>query len=105
MHDKRIADNDELIFPDNIQLFQDSGYQGFHPDNVFVVQPFKKPKNNELNEMQKWFNKYVSSVRICVEHAISGIKRSRIVKDKSDTFVSSLETKSSILRLVSIISE
>lgn len=86
MHDKKIADNDEFVFPDNIQLFQDSGYQGFKPDNIFIVQPFKKTKNGQLNEIQKWFNKYVSSIRISVEHAISGIKRCRIVKDKCRHF-------------------
>ena len=86
MHDKKIADNDGFVFPGGVQLFQDSGYQGFRPENVFIVQPFKKPKNGELNSMQKWFNKYVSSIRICIEHAIGGIKRCRIVKDKSRHF-------------------
>lgn len=86
MHDKAIADEEQVRFPDGIQVFQDSGYQGFEPENVFVVQPFKKPRNGELTNIQKWFNQYVSQIRICVEHAISGIKRSRIVKDKCRHF-------------------
>jgi len=86
MHDKAIADQDQIVFPDGIHLFQDTGYQGFRPDNVFIVQPFKKPRNAQLNEIQKWFNQYVSSIRICVEHAIGGIKRCRIVKDKCRHF-------------------
>ncbi len=86
MNDKKIADEDELIFPDDIQLFQDMGYQGFQPENVFIVQPFKKPRKGELSELKKWFNQYVSRIRICVEHAISGIKRCRIVKDKCRHF-------------------
>jgi len=86
MHDKKIADEDGFLFPDGIQLFQDCGYQGFHLFNVFIVQPFKKPRNKELNTIQKWFNQYTSSIRICVEHAISGIKRCRIVKDKCRHF-------------------
>ena len=86
MHDKLIADEDELIFPDAIQLFQDTGYQGFRPKNVNIVQPFKKPKNAELTGLKKWFNQYVSRIRICVEHAISGVKRCRVIKDKCRHF-------------------
>ncbi len=86
MHDKAISDEEQVRFPDGIQLFQDSGFQGFHPKNVFIVQPFKKPRNSELNPMQKWFNRYVAKIRICVEHAICGIKRCRIVKDKCRHF-------------------
>lgn len=86
MHDKKIADEDGFVFPDGIHLIQDSGYQGYVPENVFVVQPFKKPRNGMLTELQKWFNRYVSKIRIVVEHAINGIKRCRIVKDKCRHF-------------------
>ena len=86
IHDKKIADNDEICFPDGIHLFQDSGFQGYRPANVFIVQPYKKPRNSELSELEKWFNRYVSTIRICVEHAISGIKRFRIIKDKCRHF-------------------
>lgn len=86
VHDKKIADQNEIEFPDNIHLFQDSGYQGFRPPNVHIVQPFKKPRNKELSLMQKWFNQYVGQRRITVEHAISGIKRLRIVKEKCRHF-------------------
>ena len=82
----KIADQDQAVFPDDIHLFQDSGYQGFEPSNVFIVQPYKKPKNGELTSLQKWFNVYVSRIRICVEHAICGVKRMRIVKDKCRHF-------------------
>jgi len=86
MHDKKIADEDQLLFPDNIHLFQDSGYQGFQPQNVFIVQPYKKPRNGELTPLKKWFNTYVAKIRITVEHAISGIKRCHIVKNKCRHF-------------------
>ena len=81
-----MADEEQVTFPDAIQIFQDSGYQGFEPENAFVVQPFKKPRKGQLNSMQKWFNQYVARIRICVEHAICGIKRCRIVKDKCRHF-------------------
>ena len=62
MHDKAMADEEQVRFPDGIHLFQDSGYQGFEPQNVFIVQPFKKPRKAELNPIQKWFNQYVSRI-------------------------------------------
>lgn len=83
VHDKKMADEEELTFPDDLHLFQDNGFQGYQPPNVHLVQPFKKPRKGELSPLKKWFNRYVSSVRIVVEHAISGVKRARIVKDKS----------------------
>lgn len=86
VHDKKMADEDLLVFPDGTHLFQDTGYQGYAPSNVFIVQPFKKPRNGELCELKKWFNKYVSKIRICVEHAINGVKRCRVVKDKCRHF-------------------
>lgn len=86
VHDKKVADEDELVFPDQIHLFEDLGFQGFRPNNVHTIIPFKKPRNGELDELHKWFNKYVSSIRICVEHAISGVKRCRIIKDKCRHF-------------------
>ena len=81
-HDKTIADEEQCTYPDNIRLRQDTGFQGYAPDNVHIVQPFKKPKNGLLEKMQKWFNSYVGARRIVVEHAIRGIKRCRIIKER-----------------------
>jgi len=86
MHDKKIADEDDISFPEGMQLFQDSGYQGFCPKNIHLVQPFKKPRNGELCKIKKWFNSYVAKIRVVVEHAISGIKRCRIVKEQCRHF-------------------
>jgi hypothetical protein len=44
--------------------------------------PTKKPKGKELTEEQKLENKKISSFRILVEHAIGGVKRCRIVKER-----------------------
>ena len=62
------------------------GYQGYCPENVHIVQPFKKPQKRELTGTEKWFNQYVARIRITVEHAISGVKRCRFVKDKCRHF-------------------
>lgn len=38
-------------------------------------------RGKELSEVDKFFNRLISSVRIVVENVISGVKRCRIVKD------------------------
>ncbi len=86
MHDKKIAEQEQCRFPDGMHLIQDKGYDGYAPENVFIVQPFKKPKKKEYTELQKWFNSYVSKLRIAVENAINGIKRCRVVKEKCRHF-------------------
>ncbi len=63
-------------------LSQDTGFQGFTLPDVHIVQPKKKPKGGELTEKEKEINRKIASGRIRVEHAISGVKRYRIVKDK-----------------------
>jgi hypothetical protein len=80
--DKKIVDEAELTFPKGIYLMDDRGYQGYNPEAVHVQRPIKKPKNREYTKLKKWFNKTVSSVRISVEHVMSGVKRCRIVKER-----------------------
>lgn len=80
MHDKKIADESACQYPQGIRLRQDSGFQGYQPEDVHIVMPFKKPRNGTLTELQRWFNQYVSQRRIVVEHAIRGIKRFHIVQ-------------------------
>jgi DDE superfamily endonuclease len=81
IHDKRICDIEELVFPPAINLFQDTGVQGYQPPGVTIYQPKKKPKGQELTAAEKAENKIISRIRIWVEHIISGVKRCRIVKD------------------------
>jgi hypothetical protein len=45
------------------------------------IEARKKPKSRELTAEEKAENQIISSIRIVVEHIISGIKRCRIVKD------------------------
>lgn len=80
VHDKKIADESDCLYPKNTRLRQDAGFQGFAPEGVHIVMPFKKPKNGSLTGIQNWFNQYVGQRRIVVEHAIRGIKRCHIVQ-------------------------
>jgi DDE superfamily endonuclease len=80
-HDKRIGDLEEPVFPPDMHLFHDTGFQGDHPPGVTIYQPKKQPKGGERTAAEKADNKRISSIRMVVEHLISGVKRCRIVKD------------------------
>ena len=82
VHDKRICDQQPLDLPKGINLWQDTGFIGHCPDKVNVQMPEKKPKGRELTNDQKQGNRIISSFRVLVEHAICGVKRCRIVKDR-----------------------
>ncbi|RKU10039.1 hypothetical protein C6501_14045 [Candidatus Poribacteria bacterium] len=68
--------------PQGSTLSQDTGFQGFVLPDINIIQPKKKQKGGERTEAEKENNRKVASRRIRVEHAISGVKRYRIVKDK-----------------------
>lgn len=82
VHDKKICDEEPFDFREEIELLQDLGFQGHAPKNAIVQMPVKQSKYRKLTEEEKQENKMKSSKRVVVEHAISGIKRCRIVKDK-----------------------
>ena len=82
VHDKKIADEQPLKLPSGITLWQDTGFLGHKPENVTIKMPTKKPKGKKLSDTQKKENKEISGFRILVEHAIGGIKKCRIVKER-----------------------
>ena len=82
MHDKKLADLSDYSLPDGSKLAQDTGFQGFKPENIVILQPKKKPKGGRLSDLEKNINGWISSFRIRVEHAINGVKRYRMVKDE-----------------------
>lgn len=86
VHDKSIADQEACQFPTDSRLKLDLGYLGYQPEGVLTLIPIKKPKKGQLSAQEKKFNQWVSSLRVVVEHAINGIKRCRIVKERCRHF-------------------
>lgn len=79
MHDKKLADEQGLRFPKNSKLWQDTGFQGYAPDHVTIIQPKKKPRGGALTLEEKARNQAISRQRIAVEHSIGGVKVFAIV--------------------------
>jgi hypothetical protein len=82
VHDKKICDEEPFEFQQETELLQDLGYKGHAPKNAVIQMPVKSSKYKKLTEGEKNDNKMKSSRRVAIEHAISGVKRCRVVKDK-----------------------
>lgn len=80
-HDKKLADEYALHLPTGSVLRQDLGLLGHAPAGVVVEMPHKKPPQSELTFAQKLYNHLLSSLRMVIEHAHSGMKRLRMVGD------------------------
>ena len=81
VHDKKLADESGLAVPADVCVLQDTGFQGYAVAGAQTYQPRKKPRGRELPAYSLAINKVISKVRVGVEHAISGVKRCRIVAD------------------------
>lgn len=80
-HDKAATDEEGYRFPKGSQLWQDTGFQGYAPDQTTIYQPKKKPRGGQLTEAEKQHNQTISRQRIGVEHSLAGVKVFRIVRD------------------------
>jgi hypothetical protein len=80
--EKTIAELAGYTLPPGSCLYQDQGFQGFCLPDITIVQPKKTPPGGELTPPEKETNRRISSPRRRIEHAIGGVKRSRIGKDK-----------------------
>jgi len=81
VHDKVIWDQIEIKMKDH-NLLADLGFAGIEKNCPNAILPFKKPHNKELTQLQKQVNKAIGSARIKVEHAFSGVKRLKIIRNK-----------------------
>lgn len=81
MHDKAIADLYPLNMPVGSVIKQDLGFLGHQPANCTIEMPFKKPANKKLSFSQRIYNQIFTPTRAFAEHANSGLKRLRMIKD------------------------
>ena len=90
IHDKAMIEQELPDFSHCIfelqTLLKDTGYQGYDPDGVACLQPMKKKQGTALTPLQKRFNTWISSLRVVVEQAIGGVKRLRVLVDRTRGF-------------------
>jgi hypothetical protein len=80
-HDQSLAKDFPIILPEGSVLRQDLGFVGHKPAGVTIEMPIKKPKNECLTFSQRLYNRMISVERVVIEHANSGIKRLRMLKE------------------------
>lgn len=81
VHDKTLADESDLVLPADAVVLQDTGFQGYKVAGAQTYQPRKKPRGRAMPWYSTAINQVISRVRVGAEHAISGVKRCRIVAD------------------------
>ena len=83
-HDKRLADKDSIFeqLPKDVDAYADTAFEGEKRVHTRTHIPQKKPKGRQLSEEEREMNRIISSFRMTVEHAISGIKRYRSVSER-----------------------
>lgn len=82
-HDKRLADKYDVIryIPEDIPIYTDTGLQGIQKVHTNTIMPCKSTKKHPLTSEQKEMNRFISGIRVVVEHAIAGIKRYKASSD------------------------
>lgn len=97
IHDKNMIEQEipdlECLKKFDLWFSKDKAYQSYQPKGVHLLEPYKARRNQPLKKWQKRFNQWISSIRICSEHAIGGIKRCRILKDKLRYFDSTFRNQ------------
>jgi hypothetical protein len=81
VHDKKICDREELTFFKKLQVITDLGFLGLSSETAHIIMPYKEKKNQKLSDEQEQHNRWVSKIRVRIEHTIASIKIFRKVKE------------------------
>ena len=82
VHDKGVCNQEKLTFTKKVQVFVDLGFLGLTSSTAQIIIPHKKKKNQILDNEQEHYNKWISKIRVRIEHTIASIKIFRKVKEK-----------------------
>jgi DDE superfamily endonuclease len=82
-HANSLAALDGSTLPGGRCLDQERGGQGFLLDEIPLVQPKKHPRGGDLTPSATAPQRAMASIRIRIAHAMGGVKRDRIVHDKT----------------------
>lgn len=81
VHDKTLWDDLDIEEVEQ-NMLADLGFLGIEKTHANAILPYKKPKKGELTSSQKKINSAIGSLRVKVEHAFSGIKILKIIRNK-----------------------
>ena len=81
-HDFHLFKASGVHFDEDTQALQDSGYQGIKSLHSNSYTPRKKPKDGELSQLEKEYNRELSRLRIGIEHVNGRLKVFRILSER-----------------------
>lgn len=99
--EKRMADLEAFDFArgrvEVLELLMDLGFPGYEAAGAVVVRPQRKPRGGALTPEQKAENRAKASQRVVVEHALSGVKIWRVVKEVFRSWLDGLRDRVMVL--------
>lgn len=86
LHDKPQLEKEQTLdnIPKDVNIWVDMGFLGIEKlikNENRIFMPKKKPKGRELTSEERESNRFISGIRMIVEHSIGGIKRFRCLTD------------------------
>jgi len=78
-HDFQLFKASGVRFHPQTMSLEDKGYQGIARYHANSHIPYKKPKDGELSESERDYNRALSSERICIEHVNRRLKIFKIL--------------------------
>lgn len=81
-HDFALFKASGIAFHPETASLQDSGYQGIAAYHANSFIPKKKPKDGELSDLEKAYNRELGRQRICIEHVNRRLKIFKILQQR-----------------------
>ena len=83
--------------PNRARLYVDSACQGYDKEHPNIDFPYKKPKDGELTEEEKQYNRGLGSFRVAVEYRIGRCKQFGIVSERYRNPLRTHHTKTAVV--------
>ncbi len=82
VHDFKLYKESSVDYGKSTTILTDKGYLGIDKIHNKSMLPIKASKNHPLTNDEKWYNKELSKLRICIEHVNAFIKKFKIVSTR-----------------------
>lgn len=81
-HDFRLWKQSQLVLPQQVTLWADTGYQGMHKLHAKTGLPHNRKRGQPLSTQKKRENQEKAKKRMRVEQVIGALKRFRLFAEK-----------------------
>ena len=82
IHDFQLFKSSRLPIAKNTLLIADTGYLGLEQFHSKILIPKKSSKFHKLTSEDKFYNRVISKLRICVEHTFRFLKRFNLFAER-----------------------